>query len=191
MNLLFTGANGFIAKELITRFKKKSYVNKIFTLTRQNINLLDFKSVEKYFCDNKIDFVLFPNDRPDSEIEQYIYSMDFDKYDAMLIIFEKDRWTAKETFKIARDLEVKAQRKGILLGEDHPEMVETVGSSKINNGKYIIFFLQNLKQVEDAAEKLRQTSYYFTSNNLSSLSSNLFNMRTTLSILVSNSSLVT
>tara|TARA_R100000808_G_C2144813_1_gene152570 strand:+ start:1249 stop:1779 length:531 start_codon:yes stop_codon:yes gene_type:complete len=109
---------------------------------------------------NKIDFVLFPNDRPDSEIEQYIYSMDFDKYDAMLIIFEKDRWTAKETFKIARDLEVKAQRKGILLGEDHPEMVETVGSSKINNGKYIIFFLQNLKQVEDAAEKLRKTSYY-------------------------------
>ena len=60
---------------------------------------------------NKIDFVLFPNDRPDSEIEQYIYSMDFDKYDAMLIIFEKDRWTAKETFKIARDLEVKAQEK--------------------------------------------------------------------------------
>ncbi len=109
---------------------------------------------------DKIKFVEFNNDRPDSEIEQYIYKMDFDRYDATVIIFEKDRWTAKETFKIARELEAKAEKEGVLLGEDHPEMIETVGSSKINNGDYIIFFLQNLQQVEDAAVKLRKTSYY-------------------------------
>jgi hypothetical protein len=93
---------------------------------------------------DKIKFVEFNNDRPDSEIEQYIYNMNF----------------AKETFKIARELEAKAEKEGVLLGEDHPEMIETVGSSKINNGDYIIFFLQNLQQVEDAAVKLRKTSYY-------------------------------
>ena len=109
---------------------------------------------------DKINFVEFNNDRPDSEIEQYIYNMDFDRYEATVIIFEKDRWTAKETFKIARDLEAKAEKEGILFGEDHPEMVETVGDSKINNGEYILLFLQNAEQVEKAAEKLRKTSYY-------------------------------
>ena len=109
---------------------------------------------------NKINFVEFRNDRPDLEIEDYIYNMNFNKHDVTVIIFEKDRWTAKETFKIARKLEDIAKKNGILLGEDHPNMIETVGNSMINNGEYIIFFLQNLKQVEEAAEKLRKTSYY-------------------------------
>ena len=109
---------------------------------------------------NKIDFVEFPNDRPDSEIEQYIHNMDFDKHDVTVIIFEKDRWTAKEAFKIARELEVIAEEKGILLGEDHPHMPETVGTSLLNNGDYIIFFLQKKEQVEAYGEKLRKTNYY-------------------------------
>ena len=73
---------------------------------------------------------------------------------------EKAVEAAKEAFKIARELEDIAEEKGILLGEDHPHMPETVGTSLLNNGDFIIFFLQKKEQVEAYGEKLRKTAYY-------------------------------
>ena len=57
MNLLFTGANGFIAQELIQRFKKQAYINNILHITRQNFNLLDPKSISNYLSKNSVDYI--------------------------------------------------------------------------------------------------------------------------------------
>ena len=92
--------------------------------------------------ENKIKFVEFPNSRPDSDIEPYVRNMMLDEFDVTILIFEKDRWTAKETFEIARKMEKIAIGRGLLLSEDHPEMIEVVGDTILNQGDYIIFFIQ-------------------------------------------------
>ena len=58
MNILFTGSEGFIARELIKRFKKEKYVNKIYEINRKNFNLLNLCDVENYFSNKNIDFVV-------------------------------------------------------------------------------------------------------------------------------------
>ncbi len=110
--------------------------------------------------ENKIKFVEFPNSRPDSDIEPYVRNMMLDEFDVTILIFEKDRWTAKETFEIARKMEKIAIGRGLLLSEDHPEMIEVVGDTILNQGDYIIFFIQGFDKQNRYAQKLRKTKYY-------------------------------
>ena len=64
--------------------------------------------------------------------------MMLDEFDVTILIFEKDRWTAKETFEIARKMEKIAIGRGLLLSEDHPEMIEVVGDTILNQGNNLI-----------------------------------------------------
>ena len=60
----------------------------------------DFRGLSLYPYDkevrlkNKIDFVDFPNDKPYSEIEQYIRNMNFDKHEVPVCIYDKERCRA-------------------------------------------------------------------------------------------------
>ena len=58
MNVLFTGSNGFVARELIDRLQKnKSDVN-ILATTRSDLNVLDSERVDSFFKNNKVDVVV-------------------------------------------------------------------------------------------------------------------------------------
>jgi nucleoside-diphosphate-sugar epimerase len=55
MNILITGASGFIGKNLSEYFSKKYH---LFTPTHKQLNLLDEQSVKKYFLLHSVDIVI-------------------------------------------------------------------------------------------------------------------------------------
>ena len=54
MNILITGSNGFIGTELIDKLSGNSEYN-LYKTNRNTLNMLDKKSVDEYFNQNKID----------------------------------------------------------------------------------------------------------------------------------------
>lgn len=57
MNILITGSNGFIGRNLF-KLLKNNYNHNIYTISRNNINLLDSDSINNYFANQKIFFDL-------------------------------------------------------------------------------------------------------------------------------------
>jgi nucleoside-diphosphate-sugar epimerase len=57
VNILVTGANGFLGKEMVKHFSAKKDVT-VFPGTRQALNLLDPDVVKNFFARNKIEVVL-------------------------------------------------------------------------------------------------------------------------------------
>ena len=58
MNILITGANGFLAKELNDYFLNSEKEYKIILTTRKNMDVTNYDDVKKMFTENKIDIVL-------------------------------------------------------------------------------------------------------------------------------------
>lgn len=108
----------------------------------------------------RLNIIEFNNDRPDEDIAICVKEMDLSKHDITLLIFEKDRWSIQETFKVARKTQKLAEERGLVFVEDHPEWSEVVGNTDITNGEYIIFFMQNHEKTFKYASKLRKTDYY-------------------------------
>lgn len=54
MKILFTGGTGFIGKEIIPLLKNDGYT--VFAPTSNQLNLLSYNSVKKYFEKNKLDY---------------------------------------------------------------------------------------------------------------------------------------
>lgn len=111
---------------------------------------------------NRLNIIEFSNDRPDSDIEKCIKDIDLSKHDITLLIFEKDRWSIQDTFKIARKTQTIAENRGLVFVEDHPDWHEVIGNTDITNGEYIVFFAQNHEKTFKFATKLRKTNYYKT-----------------------------
>ncbi len=58
MNILITGANGFLAKELNDYFTKSEKEYKIILTTRKNMNVTNYDDVKRMFDNNDIDIVI-------------------------------------------------------------------------------------------------------------------------------------
>ena len=58
MNILITGANGFLAKELNDYFSNSEKDYKIFLTTRKNMDVTNYEDVKRMFENNNIDIVL-------------------------------------------------------------------------------------------------------------------------------------
>jgi GDP-L-fucose synthase len=56
MNILITGANGFIGRNAVEHFKQQGY--NVHTATSETLNLLDYQQIDDFFTRNKIDHVL-------------------------------------------------------------------------------------------------------------------------------------
>ncbi len=110
--------------------------------------------------DGKVDFVELTDDHADGEIWQRINKFDSEKKDVLVIIAQPDRWTAKETVKLAEDLNKHFKVKNLLIMEDHPDIIETVKEVKLNQGKYTLLFVQNRSKVAHFEKMLRNTDYY-------------------------------
>lgn len=57
MNILITGANGFLAKEMRDYYSQQEGVN-IFLTDRTTLNPTDFLDVQRFFNENKVDVVI-------------------------------------------------------------------------------------------------------------------------------------
>jgi len=55
MNILITGGNGFIARNI---YKKLKGIHKVYLTNRQTLDVLDKSSVKKFFKENEIDIVI-------------------------------------------------------------------------------------------------------------------------------------
>jgi UDP-glucose 4-epimerase len=56
LNLLITGCNGFIAREISRNFKDKKY--NLFLTNRSNLDIANTRQVDDFFKKNKIDYVI-------------------------------------------------------------------------------------------------------------------------------------
>lgn len=58
MNILITGCNGFLAKELIDYFSSSNLENNVILTDRRNLDPTNYNSVKKFFENNEIDIVI-------------------------------------------------------------------------------------------------------------------------------------
>ena len=56
MNILITGCNGFIGRELSSHFPNSKY--NIYLTNRENLNILNEEEVDNFFAKNKVDIVV-------------------------------------------------------------------------------------------------------------------------------------
>ncbi len=89
-----------------------------------------------------------------------IVRCDFDKFDVLAMIIEADQFSAKETKRIARDLNKEFNEDDLVILEDHPDIPEKVKKVSLNNGKYILFLAQRLSKLTRFSNQLKNTKYY-------------------------------
>ena len=62
MNVLITGASGFMGTNIVPIIKSK---HSVFTPEREELDLFDRETIKTYLCDNKIDAIIhFANPNP-------------------------------------------------------------------------------------------------------------------------------
>ena len=76
------------------------------------------------------------------------------------MILPADHFSAKETTIIAQDLNSYFMTRDIVVLEDHPKIMETVNSVKLNNGEYILFLAQSLSKLNHFSKLLESGPYY-------------------------------
>ena len=110
--------------------------------------------------DGKVEFVEVPASDPDSIINEHIDKFNFVEKDVLVLIFRPERWSVDETLDIADNLNETYKIQNILIMEDHPQKAEAVQDVKLNQGKYILFFVQSRTKVAKFEKMLRNTGYY-------------------------------
>jgi len=111
---------------------------------------------------NRLNFIEFDGD--ESDLKTHIDKVDTNKHDMTLIICDKNKWTAKEAYLIGRELDEYSMLRGLTFAEDHPEMIEMVGDTVVNNGEFLIFYIVGYEDVKKKQKILSKTNYYETWN---------------------------
>ncbi len=109
---------------------------------------------------NKIKFEYYPSPAVWMDMYVDIVRCDFDKFDVLAMIIEADQFSAKETKRIARDLNKEFNEDDLVILEDHPDIPEKVKKVSLNNGKYILFLAQRLSKLTRFSNQLKNTKYY-------------------------------
>jgi|TARA_B110000977_G_scaffold86130_1_gene114762 hypothetical protein len=74
--------------------------------------------------------------------------------------YPTEEFTAQEFRQIAQDLNDSYMPDDIVILEDHPELVETVNGVSMNFGHSALLIVQRLKELNAAADKIRDKGYY-------------------------------
>ncbi len=109
---------------------------------------------------NKIKFEYYSSPAVWMDMYVDIVRCDFDKFDVLAMIIEADQFSAKETKRIARDLNKEFNEDDLVILEDHPDIPEKVKKVSLNNGKYILFLAQRLSKLTRFSNQLKNTKYY-------------------------------
>ena len=109
---------------------------------------------------NKIKFQYYPSPAVWMDMYVDIVRCDFDKFDVLAMIIDADQFSAKETKRIAKDLNKEFKEDDLVILEDHPDIPEKVKQVSLNNGKYILFLAQRLSKLTRFSNQLKNTKYY-------------------------------
>jgi hypothetical protein len=85
---------------------------------------------------NKVEFLELDSIASYNTLYQHIWNFAFEEKDVLCMIAKPDQFTAKETVKLAKDLNAYFMSKDVY-----------VKSVKLNNGHYILFLVQSLSRL--------------------------------------------
>ena len=153
---------------MTTPQKKQTPTQKIQTWIKEFVsrpnpvfgNLPPCPFAQKAILDNKVEFIELDGVASYSTLYQHIWNFDFDEKDVLVMIAEPEQFTAKETVKLAEDLNTYYMSKDVVVLEDHPEIKESVSGVKMNNGHYILFLAQRLNKLNSYSKMLESGPYY-------------------------------
>ena len=77
-----------------------------------------------------------------------------------VFMYATEQYTGQEFEKIAQDLNDRYMPADIVILEDHPDLIETVNGVHMNFGQCALLIVQRLKELNSAADKLRDKGYY-------------------------------
>ena len=123
-------------------------------------NLPPCPFAQKAIIDDKVTFLELDGVACYNTLYQHIWDFDFEQKDVLVMIASPDQFTAKETTDIARDLNKYFMSKDVVVLEDHPDIDESVGDVKLNNGEYVLFLAQGLSKLNRYSRMLESGPYY-------------------------------
>ena len=123
-------------------------------------NLPPCPFARKAIVDNKVEFQEMLGTTNYATLYQTIFNFDWETKDVLCMILPANHFSAKETTTIAHDLNSYFMTRDIVVLEDHPKIMETVNSVKLNNGEYILFLAQSLSKLNHFSKVLESGPYY-------------------------------
>ena len=123
-------------------------------------NLPPCPFAQKAIIENKVDFLELDGVASYPTLYQHILECNFDEIDVLCMIAQPDQFTAKETVKLAEDLNGYFMKHDVVILEDHPKINESVKNVKLNNGHYILFLVQKLSKLNKFSKILEAGPYY-------------------------------
>ena len=123
-------------------------------------NLPPCPFAQKAIIDNKVTFLELDGVASYPTLYQHILECDFDEIDVLCMIAQPDQFTARETVKLAEDLNDYFMKQDIVVLEDHPNIKESVKGVQLNNGHYTLFLVQRLSKLNRFSKVLEAGPYY-------------------------------
>ena len=123
-------------------------------------NLPPCPFAQKAIIDNKVTFLELDGVASYPTLYQHILECDFDEIDVLCMIAQPDQFTARETVKLAEDLNGYFMKQDIVVLEDHPDIRESVKGVQLNNGHYTLFLVQRLSKLNRFSKVLEAGPYY-------------------------------
>ncbi len=123
-------------------------------------NLPPCPFARKAILENKVHFEEMVSITSYATLYQEIFNFDFEEKDVLCMILPADHFTAKETTKIAKDLNTYFMKHDVVILEDHPKIKEYVKNVKLNNGEFILFLAQSLTKLNHFSKILEAGPYY-------------------------------
>ena len=115
---------------------------------------------QKAIVEDKVTFLELDGVASYPTLYQHILDFDFDDKDVLIMIAQPDHFTAKETVKLAEDLNGYFMKHDVVILEDHPNIDESVKGVKLNNGHYTLFLAQGLGKLNKFSKMLEAGPYY-------------------------------
>lgn len=114
----------------------------------------------KAILDGKVEFRELDGAADYGTLYAHIYDFDFEQKDVLVLIAGAKQFTAKQTKKLAKDLNTYYMPRDVVVLEDHPDIEESIAGVKLNNGMQTLFLVQRLSKLNKFSDILKAGPYY-------------------------------
>ena len=123
-------------------------------------NLPPCPFAQKAIVEKKVEFQELSNLDDFKSIYQRIWTFDFEAKEVLVLIADKELFSATDTEILADELNFRLMSHDIVVLEDHPNTVEKVANVKLNQGTYMLLLVQSLSRLNKFAKMLDSGPYY-------------------------------
>ncbi len=94
-------------------------------------------------------------------ISQGMHSVENNQYEISVIIHTQvETWSVAELDAFVASWRLNHQNQDLYLMRDHPMDPEIINNIKMNQGEYLIFFIQRKSRLQAARDELKKMGYY-------------------------------